>query len=70
MKRKYYGFVKLTKVYRGAKSVNLVISKDEGLSLAQSILNAISGSPSFDLAIYDHKKGKDGRIRMTVTSIR
>jgi len=69
MARKYFGSVLLNKAYRGEKSLNLVISKFEGLRLAKAILSAIENSSKFDLAVYDYRTTKDGKIQMTVTSL-
>lgn len=67
--RRYYGSVRLDKVYRGAKSINLVINRMEGLRLVRSILAAVEKHGKFDLATYDTRKGKDGKIQMTVTAL-
>ena len=66
-KRKYFGTVLLDKAYRGEKSINLEINKEEGVKLAKNILSAIMSGSKFDLAIHDSKKRKDNKISMTVT---
>lgn len=69
MGRKYFGTVLLEKVYRGNKSVNLVVNKSEGIKLVKAILSLIeSDKNKFDLAIYDYRRTREGKIRMTVTS--
>jgi hypothetical protein len=68
-KRKYFGTIKLDKVYRGDKSINLVLSKIEGLNLAKALISTLLEGKSVDLAIYYSKLRKDKRVNMTVTRL-
>ena len=68
-KRKYFGTVLLNKVYRGKKSINLVIDKNQGIKFAKGILSATEQGKTFDLAVHDYRKRKDGKINMTITQV-
>lgn len=67
MRRKYFDTILLKKVYRGEKSINLVVGKDQGSKFIKAILSAIEREKDFDLAIYFSKTRKDGRTNMTIT---
>jgi hypothetical protein len=68
-KRNYFGNLYLKKCYRGEKSINLVVEKEEGLKLAKAILAAALEKKKFDIAIYDYRKSKDDRVYATITSV-
>ena len=60
----------MNKAYRGPKSINLVISKKEGIMLARAILQSVENGDVFDLAVHDYQKRKDGKVKMTVTQLK
>jgi len=68
MKRKYYGQAHAAKCYRGAKSINLVLAKEEASLAAEKLLRAVNdGRSKIDLAIYIASKSGE-KARMTITS--
>jgi len=66
--RKYFGNFYTQKCYRGNKSINLVIGREDGLKLAKAIIAAALERNQFDIAIFDYRKSKENKIYATVTS--
>lgn len=67
-KRRYIGFIKAEKLYRGNKTINLVIKKEEGKKLSKLIEQASESCKKFDLKIVN-KPRKDDTYTMTITYI-
>ncbi len=68
VKRQYLGFVEVDKVYTGEKTVNLVVSDEQGRKLAKLISDASEKREKFDLKA-ELKPRKDGMHTLTVTYI-
>jgi hypothetical protein len=64
--RQYLGFVLADKIYIGKKTINWVISDEQGRKLAELISDASEQREKFDLKIV-LKPRKDGRFTLTVT---
>jgi len=64
--RQYLGFVVVDKIYVGKKTINWVISDQQGRKLGKLITDASEQRDKFDLKIV-LKPRKDGRFTLTVT---
>jgi len=64
--RRYYGSAYATKDWRGAKSVNLRLSREASLKLAEVLQKGAQTSQQLDLAICPAKAaGHEARITVT-----
>ena len=66
IKRQYLGFILIDKVYVGDKTINWVVSDEQGRKLAKLISDAFKKSEEFDLKVVREQR-KDGKYTLTVT---
>jgi membrane-bound inhibitor of C-type lysozyme len=64
--RKYYGSAHITKDYRGAKSINLVLDREEALKLTAAV--ATGGAKAEQITLTIWSEGRSSKITVSAST--